>query len=137
MMAAVRQLPTRVTIGEMLRRAIALRCPRCGVGTLFAGWFAMHEACEHCAMRFEREPGYFVGAIYVNYAVTAFLCLGSAIALDVLVGIPLWLQLAIAGTLAVLVPVVFFRYARSLWLGIEQLVTTADDTMERRRRRMR
>jgi uncharacterized protein (DUF983 family) len=135
-MTGVRQLPTRVPIGEMLRRAFALRCPCCGVGRLFARRFTMHETCEHCGFRFEREPGYFVGAIYVNYAVTAVVCLGSPIALDALLGISLRLQLAVAGTLAVLVPVVFFRYARSLWLGIEHLVTTADDTMERRRRRM-
>ena len=136
-MAAVRHLPTTVSIGEMLRRALGLRCPRCGEGQLFGGWFAMHETCGVCGLRFEREPGYFVGAIYVNYAVTAVLCLGSAIALDVAIGIPLWAQLTLAGALAVLVPLGFFRYSRSLWLGIEHFVTSADDAMERRRRRPR
>jgi uncharacterized protein (DUF983 family) len=133
-MAAVRHLPTRIGVGEMLWRAFRLRCPRCGEGALFDGWFSMHETCERCALRFEREPGYFVGAIYVNYALTAVLCLGTPIALDLLFGIPLWAQLAVAGALAVLVPVVFFRYSRSLWLGIDHFVTTADDASERRRR---
>jgi uncharacterized protein (DUF983 family) len=136
-MAAVRPLPSPVGVREMLRRAWRLRCPRCGEGRLFAGWFTMDERCERCGLRFEREHGYFVGAIYVNYAVTAVLCLGTAIALDLLLGISLPAQLAVAGALAVLVPLVFFRYARSLWLGIDHLVTSADEAMERRRRRAR
>ena len=121
----------------MLRRALALRCPHCGVGAIFSGWFAMHETCPSCGFRFEREQGYFVGAIYVNYAVTAVVCLGGAVALDVAFGVPLWAQLAVACSLAALVPVVFFRYSRSFWLGIEHFVTTADEAMERRGRRPR
>jgi uncharacterized protein (DUF983 family) len=136
-MGAVRQLPTGVSVWEMVRRALALRCARCGEGTLFAGWFAMHDTCPHCGLRFEREPGYFVGAIYVNYAATAVLCLGAPIALDVAFGIPSWAQVALGAALAVLVPVVFFRYSRSLWLGIDHFVTSADDAMELRRRRPR
>lgn len=136
-MSALRRLPTRVGVGQMLERAVWLRCPQCGDGALFDGWFAMREHCERCGLRFERESGYFVGAIYVNYAVTAVLCLGVPIALDVLIGVPLWTQLALAAAIAVLVPLVFFRYSRSLWLGIDHLVTAADDASERRRRRTR
>ncbi len=136
-MATVRPLPTGVSVGEMLRRALALRCPRCGTGALFAGWFAMHDTCGHCGLRFEREPGYFVGAIYVNYAATALAVLGGPILLDALFGLPTWVQVAIGCTLAVVVPIGFFRYARSLWLGIDHFVTSADDAMERQRRRPR
>ncbi len=102
---------------------------------MFSGWFAMRESCPRCELRFEREQGYFVGAIYVNYALTAVLSLGGAILLDVLFGLPVWAQLAIALSLAVLVPVVFFRYSRSLWLGIDHFVTAADEAAERRSRR--
>ena len=95
----------------------------------------MHETCAACGLRFEREPGYFVGAIYVNYAITAVLCLGVPIALDVAFGLPVWAQVTIACAIAALVPVVFFRYSRSLWLSIDHLVTAADEAMERRSRR--
>lgn len=134
-MAAVRPIPTPVTVGTMVRRALTLRCPACGAGPLFSGWFAMHDACSHCGLHFEREPGYFVGAIYVNYAATAVASLGVPIALDVAFGLALWAQVAIGAALAVVVPVVFFRYSRSLWLGIDHYVTAADDAGERRRRR--
>jgi len=125
----------RPSVLAMLRRAFTLRCPRCGQSDLFAGWFAMHDACAACGLVFEREQGYFVGAIYVNYAVTAILSLGGAVAIDLAVGVPVWGQLAVACMLAALVPVVFFRYSRSLWLGIDHFVTGTDEAMERRRRR--
>jgi uncharacterized protein (DUF983 family) len=133
----VRELPTTVSAREALRRALRLRCPRCGRGVLFDGWFAMRETCDACGLRFEREPGYFVGAIYVNYAVTAVACLGTAIGLDLAFGLGVWTQVAIAVAIAVLVPVLFFRYARSLWLGLDHVVTSADETAERRSRKPR
>ena len=59
---------TRIIRAE--RRALALRCPRCGRAPLFRGWFRMNVVCAVCDLRFERAQGYWVGAIYVNYAAT-------------------------------------------------------------------
>jgi hypothetical protein len=97
----------------------------------------MHEGCAGCGLRFEREPGYFVGAIYINYAVTAAVALGSVLVLDAVVGLTLAEQLGLGVGLAVLVPVCFFRYARSLWLALDYLVTRADERRERARWRQR
>jgi hypothetical protein len=30
----------------------------------------MNHTCEHCGHHFEREPGYFIGAMYVSYGLT-------------------------------------------------------------------
>src|SRR3989449_8806554 len=62
---------------RILGRGLRLRCPRCGRAALYAGWFAMHPRCEACGLRYEREQGYFVGAIYLNYAVTAGVAVGA------------------------------------------------------------
>jgi len=94
----------------------------------------MHERCAACGLRFEREPGYFVGAIYINYAVTAGVALGGVLVLDAVVGLTLAQELTLAVGLAVLVPILFFRYARSLWLALDYLVTGADERAERLRR---
>ena len=59
----------------LLWRGVCLRCPRCGARSLFRTWFAMHERCAVCGLRFEREQGYFLGAIYINYGVTVVLAL--------------------------------------------------------------
>jgi len=114
-------------------RALRLRCPRCGRSPLYAGWFRMHERCEASGLRYEREQGYFVGAIYVNYAFTVVVAAGTVLVLDWTFGLTLTAQLVIGIALGVLAPVLFFRYARSLWLSLEYLVTSADERRERRR----
>jgi len=122
-------------VWRVLGRALRLRCPRCGRGALWARAFTMHAACSVCGLRYEREPGYFVGAIYVNYAITVALALGGVLALDLAVGLSLRTQLALAVAAAALVPVAIFRYARSLWLAIDYLVSRADERSTRRQPR--
>ena len=115
----------------VLARAVRLRCPRCGRTALFAGWFTMRDGCAACGLRYEREQGYFVGAIYVNYALTAALGMGGVL-LDGLLGLSLGQQLALAVPVMLLAPLLFFRHARSLWLGIGFLVGTLDERAARR-----
>jgi len=117
----------------VLARGLRLRCPRCGQTDLYSGWFQMHERCATCGLRYEREQGFFVGAIYVNYAVTAVVAVGGVLGLDWLVGLDLPTQLVLGITLALLVPLAFFRYSRSLWLVLDYLVTRADEHRERQR----
>jgi hypothetical protein len=33
----------------------------------------MKEMCEECHYRFDREPGYFLGAMYISYGIAVFL----------------------------------------------------------------
>src|SRR5678815_847900 len=97
----------------------------------------MHEACAACGLRYEREQGYFVGAIYVNYAFTVAVAVGLILVLDWTVGLSLARQLVLGVALCVLVPLCFFRYSRSLWLSLDYLVTLADERRERERLRPR
>ena len=53
------------------------------------------------------------------------------LALDWTVGLTLVRQLAIAVALGALVPLAFFRYARSLWFLLNYLVATAAQRRER------
>jgi len=123
---------------RILGRGLRLRCPRCGRAALYAGWFTMHSRCGVCGLSYEREQGYFVGAIYLNYAVTVGVAVGAVLGLDRVIGLTLVAQLAVGIALAALVPLAFFRYARSLWLSVGYL-TSADEWREhgRLRRRLR
>src|SRR5262249_23745317 len=104
----------------LLGRALRLRCPLCGQGKLFRGWLQMHPECPHCGVTFEREPGFFLGSIYINYGLTALIV---SIAYPVLLfsgmakGTPL---LTGAAAFTVIFPILLFPWARSLWLGFDQ-----------------
>jgi uncharacterized protein (DUF983 family) len=87
---------------------------------LFRGWLAMHETCDHCGLKFAREPGYFLGSIYFNYGVTALVVTVAYLTLflttDISPDVLLWSLAAFC----FLFPLWFFRYARALWLGLDQ-----------------
>lgn len=63
---------------NMIRNVLKNRCPNCNKGKVFmdknfffsVGFPKMHEQCSHCHYKFEKEPGYFFGAMFVNYALT-------------------------------------------------------------------
>ena len=107
----------RVTLG--LRRAARLRCPRCGRGPLFRGWFSMNEVCAVCDLIFERAHGYWIGAIYVNYAVTTAVAVSGYFALWTWTGLSTAGQLALWLPFCVAFPLWFFRYSRAIWLAVE------------------
>ncbi|HKA31812.1 MAG TPA: DUF983 domain-containing protein [Candidatus Binatia bacterium] len=106
--------------------ALRLRCPRCGVGEMFEGFFRMHAECAFCRLRFEREQGFFVGAIYVNYAVTVLIAMPGFFLLD-RYGATLTQQLIFWGAFVVIFPLAFFRHSRSLWLAVSHLLDPGDD----------
>ena len=105
---------------SILWRGVRLRCPRCGEGYLFRGWFTMRKQCDWCGLVYEREPGFFLGSIYINYGLTAVLVTAGYFALYFGNVLPpntlLWTMTAFC----VLFPLWFFRYARSLWLAFDQ-----------------
>jgi uncharacterized protein (DUF983 family) len=105
-----------------LGRALRLRCPRCGGTRLFQGWFRMAQRCAVCGLTYERAQGYFVGAIYLNYAATTGLAIAGYFLLWRFTTISTAVQLAVWVPFVVLFPLWFFRYSRSVWLAVEYLV---------------
>ena len=59
-----------------LRRILGEWCPRCGKTKVFEKppnpfkLPRMRERCEACGYKFDREPGYFLGAMYISYALS-------------------------------------------------------------------
>ena len=111
---------------RILPRALRLRCPRCGETPLFRGWFTMERECRLCGLRFERAQGYFVGAIYINYAVTSVTAVGGYFLLWHWMDLSTAAQFTIWVPFLLLFPLSFFRWSRSLWLGLEYLVNPDD-----------
>jgi len=110
---------------SMLRSGLRLRCPRCGVGPLYAKPFRMHSNCRQCGLQFEREQGYFVGAIYINYAATVAIAVPGFFLLDAFTAMTINQQLALWVPFAVIFPLLFFHHSRSLWLALDHLFNPA------------
>jgi uncharacterized protein (DUF983 family) len=103
------------------------RCPRCRTGSIFRysifrGFPRMHDRCPACDLKFEREEGYFLGAMYISYAFAIGIIVVFAVLLwaitswsftkDSIWAIVLFLPLAPAITLL----------ARVLWIYFDQAI---------------
>jgi uncharacterized protein (DUF983 family) len=103
------------------------RCPRCRLGSIFRyyifrGFPKMHERCPVCNLKFDREPGYFLGAMYVSYglgivivsliAALLWRVTGWWITKDTIWAVVLFLPLAPTITL----------FARVLWIYLDQTI---------------
>lgn len=79
----------------------------------------MYPECDNCGLKYEREPGYFLGSIYINYGLTAVLVTMFYFALFFSGVVTPQAALWIVTGFALVFPLWFFRYARSLWLGFD------------------
>ena len=114
-------------IKRLLSHALRLRCLRCGEGQMFHGLFRMQPECPMCGLKFEREPGYFLGAIYINYAATVGCMLAGFFPLDYFVNLSLTYQIIVWSSFGVVFPMLFYRYSKSLWLCLDYLFSPVEE----------
>src|SRR6266545_3065785 len=107
---------------RILRRGLKLKCPDCGLGPLYRKAFRMHSHCEYCGLIYEREQGYFVGAIYINVIATESLLLAALLIYALIAGRISQTILTVLIVLAVTLPLLFFHHSRSLWLCVDYIL---------------
>lgn len=78
----------------------------------------MHERCSNCNTKYQMEPSFFYGAMYVSYglgvavAVATFIITYSFLNFEVLTSF-----ISIVGVLVVLMPVLM-RLSRNIWINL-------------------
>ena len=100
-----------------------LRCPECRDGAVYVNrFFKMHQNCPVCRCTYDREPGYFLGAMYFSYAM-AIPTIGVITLLLWLFALRTWqphwvLFPAIVLSLPFLLPI--WRYSRVAWMHFDR-----------------
>lgn len=105
----------QVTQGQIIARGLTNCCPNCGGKTLFRAdrMFELNDQCPRCGLKIEKDEGFFLGAMSLNYGVTLVVFLTPVLLLwyfGVLGGRPAVI-LAMIGALAV--PLLLYRSSRS------------------------
>ncbi len=109
-----------------LEAVLAGKCPQCHEGDLFTHrWWnitkfdEMHKHCPHCELRYEREPGFFYGAMYISYALTVGIMLVGGFVIYRFFGDPepMGYIIPVVGFSIVFVPF-NFRIARILFIHL-------------------
>lgn len=107
-----------------LVRGLRGRCPHCGNRDVFARWGHLRSRCPDCGYVFEREEGYWVGAMIVNLglAQVVFMALLVGVAAATYPDVP-WTPLLISSAaLMVILPIVFYPRSKTVWVWLDLLV---------------
>src|SRR5262245_9749828 len=97
-----------------------LRCPVCGKGKLFRGYFDSPVRCPSCGYFFMRKSGYFLPHVAIGYPFTVLASLGSWPLLRSVFGIEnAAMTLTIMVAVAILFGIWFIRYSKVLWLALD------------------
>jgi uncharacterized protein (DUF983 family) len=99
-----------------------LRCPRCREGRVFAALFKMLERCPTCGLIFEREEGYFTGAMVVSYIIGTALYGGLALLLWRGLGWTAEVALAAASLVFLSAVPAIWRWSRVIWMHLDQAI---------------
>jgi hypothetical protein len=91
----------------------------------------MLGACPVCRLAFEPEQGFYVGAIYINYAATMAVVIPGYFILDVFTSATIAQQLLIWGGVTLFFPAAFFRHSRSLWLALAYVLNPRENGEKR------
>ena len=100
------------------------KCPRCRQTKIYKEPFqlsepvAMPECCAKCELRFEPEPGYYWGAMFISYILSGWFFLIIALSLIFLAGWSVNQAMAAVLVVAALTYMKFLRFSRSLWIHL-------------------
>jgi uncharacterized protein (DUF983 family) len=99
------------------------KCPACHQGDVFkfpvtriSHFAEMNHQCPVCGASFEREPGFYYGAMFITYAFNAALVIVAGLAMFYLLSISEMTSLILIALLSVLLTPFSFRFSRLIWL---------------------
>jgi uncharacterized protein (DUF983 family) len=115
-------VPAPASRPVILWRGITKRCARCGGGKLFTKWFVMAEDCPHCGLHFEREQGYWTGAIAISLTVFGTIFAAVLIGFSALTvpDIPWVTLLMIEVPIMTIGPAAFYPYSKTIWVAVDR-----------------
>jgi uncharacterized protein (DUF983 family) len=112
--------------GSKIYSIFKFRCPRCQEGDVFedsnpynfSKLFKMHDNCPHCDLRYELEPSFFYGAMYVSYGYSVAIFVATYILMNMFFEPTIkQIILVLLGVVIVLSPLVL-RLSRVTWLNL-------------------
>ena len=102
-----------------LKPFLAQKCPRCYQGDVFIGstyslkFNKMLDNCPVCDLKYEIEPGFFWGSMYISYAISVAIFIGIIIFGYLVLDNPEpWVYVGLLLAILLLLTPLLFRYSR-------------------------
>lgn len=106
---------------RMMLRGLIKHCPRCGSGGLFQSFFTLRPACPRCGLRFDREDGYWVGAMTIAIVLTMllFIAVMAVVIIATWPDLPVVPLIVLGIALNTIFPIVSYPTMKTLWLAVD------------------
>lgn len=117
--------PSGVPAWKLLLRGALGSCPVCGGRGLFPSFLVIAPNCPTCGYRFERESGWWLGAMTMNIG-GAMVLYGVFLVGALLLTYPdvPWTLLTVLGVaLMCLFPLLFAPVSKTLWIALDIILT--------------
>ncbi len=125
-------IPRGTQRGRLLARGMRRRCPRCGAGGLFPSLLTIHDPCPRCGLVFEREEGYWLGAMIMAFVIIESVFAVAFVATMVLTwpDVP-WNALLVVGiAVTAVLPILISPWTRTLWMAVDRAFLPEPDRPE-------
>ena len=112
--------------GSKLYSILTGTCPKCQNESMYIdenmlhlkNILKMHEHCSHCKLKYQIEPSFFYGAMYVSYGLNVAIGIAAFIISFVFFGSSLKVAfISIIASLVVLFPIVL-RWSRNIYINM-------------------
>ena len=112
--------------GSTLNSILTGTCPKCHEESMYVEknpyklntLYKMHETCSHCKTRYQIEPSFFYGAMYVGYGLTVAIGVAIFVTLNVIFGVavlPTFISIIVG---IILLTPVTSRTARNIYINM-------------------
>lgn len=108
-------------VWRLLARGWRRRCPRCGNGRLFAGWYTLNDQCPTCGLIFKHADDNTWAFMYMS---TAFLTGVVLVVMLVLTPPSVWMARALVLPAALLLIAGSLPYRKGVAIALEYIVST-------------
>jgi uncharacterized protein (DUF983 family) len=103
---------------------LTCKCPNCEDGKIFNKLGnlllfrapKMNSICKVCNFKFEKEPGFFFGSMFVSYALVAAEMIACVVLFKLIFDFSYVNVLVLTIVTAVLLSTINFRISRSIWI---------------------
>lgn len=102
---------------------ISNKCPRCNKGNVFKNAVfnlfkigEMEHNCSHCSFIYEKEPGFFFGAMYVSYGLIVAESIAVFIVSRLILNIDWFVSFGLIILVSLILVGVNYKLSRLIWI---------------------
>jgi len=100
------------------------KCPNCKKGKMYnqLGSLFLFKApkmnanCSECDFKFEKEPGFFFGAMFISYALIVAEMVASVVIFKFILDLSYIAVVSLSVLISILLSITNFRISRSIWV---------------------